>query len=113
MGEDDGPGMLVADARGFVGEAGVGEMQEGAGVVGSEFDGDEGFGALGGGGEPSEFDEAIGFEAKEAAVTGVALSLEVGFEEEGGVDFRLHRDRARSGEPAVELFGPDATSDLR
>lgn len=38
----------------------------------------------------------------------MALTFEVGLEEEGGVDFGLHQDGAWNGEPAVELFGPGA-----
>ena len=106
LGEDDGPGLVVAEARFFAWEAGVSEAEARASVGGSEFDSDDGFDAFGGGGKPGEFDEAIGIEAEEAAVVGMALALEVGFEKESGVDFRLHHDRAGGGEPAVELFGP-------
>lgn len=78
-----------------------------------EFDGDDGFSALGGGGEPGELDEAIVIEAEEAAVVRMALAFEVGFEKEGGVDFGFHDDGARGGEPAVELLGPGAVESLR
>ena len=70
--------MVVALAGFFAGEAGVGEAELGADVVGGEFDGDYGFGSFGAAGEPGEFDEATGLEAEEVAVVGMALSLEVG-----------------------------------
>ena len=79
-----------------------------AGFVGSEFDGDDGFYASGGSREPGQFDETIAFQVKEAAVVGMALTFEAGLEEEGGIDFGSHQDRAGNGEPAVELFGPGA-----
>src|ERR1700674_1578675 len=108
MGEDLWPGVVMALSGLLVGEAGVGEAELGAGVNGSQVHGDDGFGAFGGGGEPSQFDEAVAFEPQEAAVVGMALPLEMGLEKEGGVDFGSHQDRAGGGEPAIELFGPGA-----
>jgi hypothetical protein len=105
--------LVVAVAGFFAGEAGVGEAELGAGVVGSEFDGDFGFGAFGGSGEPGEFHEAVAIEAEETAVVGVALSLEVGFEKERGVDFRFHQYSAGRGKPAIELFRPGVLEDFR
>ena len=106
MREDHGPGLVVAQAGLFVGESGVGEAENRAGVGRSEFDSDDSLGAFGGGGEPGQFDEAVALEAEEAAVMGMALSLEMRLEKEGRVHFGFHQDGAGSGKPAVELLGP-------
>ena len=108
MGEDRGPCDIVAVSRLFIGKTTVCEAQLRAGVVRGEFDGDDRLSAFGGSREPGQFDEAIALQPKEPTVVGMALPFEEGLEEEGGVDFGFHQDGARSGEPAVELFGPGA-----
>jgi len=108
VGEDRGPCGIVAVSGLFIGKTSVRKAQLCASFVGIEFDRDERFYAFGGGREPGQFDQAITLQPKEPAVVGMALTFEVGLEEEGGVDFGFHQDGARSGEPAVELFGPGA-----
>jgi hypothetical protein len=111
--ENERPSLFVAEARGFVGEASVSEVEVGTGGPRSEFDGDDCFEALRGGGHPSHFDEAVGGEAQEAPIVRIALAFEKRFEEERSVDFGLHDDGTWSGEPAVELLGPGEVESVR
>jgi hypothetical protein len=106
VGEDRAPCGIVAVPRLFIEKTRVCEAQLRAGVVRGEFDGDDRLSVFGGSREPGQFDEAIALQPKEPTVVGMALPFEVGLEEEGGVDFGFHQHAGRSGEPAVELFGP-------
>jgi hypothetical protein len=108
VGEDLGPRGIVAASGLFIGKTGVSETQLRPSFVGIEFDGDDGFYSTSGSREPGQFDETIAFEAKEPAIVGMALTFELGLEEEGGVHFGFHQDGAWNGEPAVELCGPCA-----
>jgi len=108
MGEDDGPCLLVAEAGFVVGEAGVGEAEKRARALWRKFNGDNGFRAARSrrARDPGHFDEAIGFEAEEAAIVGVALVFKMRLEKENGVHLRFHNYGSGSGKPAVKLFGP-------
>jgi hypothetical protein len=47
VGEDQEPGLFMAEAGGSIREARVSEAEERAGALGCEFHGDDGFGAVG------------------------------------------------------------------
>src|SRR5215204_6279219 len=92
LGEHLRPGLLVAGSGLLVWEAGVAEPKPRAVGAGRKLDRDHGLGALGPSlpGEPGQLDQATWLQSQEATVVGMALPADMGLEEEGGVDLRLH-----------------------
>jgi len=79
-----------------------------AAALRGKFYGHDRFRAPGGGRQPSQLNQSIALQAKEAPIMRVALSFKLSFKVEDSVDLASHQNRARHGKPAVELFRPGA-----
>src|SRR5580658_2279072 len=107
------PRVLMPMLRFFIGESRVCQAQFCAGSARRKLDRHHSLSAFGGRSEPREFHEPRSpnprpLEPQETPVMRMAPALELSLEEKRSANLGPHRNRARRGEPEIELLGPSA-----
>jgi len=107
-------GTWVSLCPGFVvRESAVRQAASGSCAAGLEFDADYSLHAFSCGGDPCQFDTAVGVELEESSVVWVALACEGGLPKEDPVHLGCHQDGSGHGKPAVHVFCPGTEQHLR
>jgi hypothetical protein len=102
------PGILMPVPGGLVGKSGMREFHPRTAILWGEFKRNDGFSALRTrvSGDPRQAQQFVGHQLQKSAVMGMALPVEMRFEEKRDIHLSCHYEGARFGEPLIEVFRP-------